>query len=258
MKPVWTIYIPGLDSRTAMREKLVAELRRQIAECDAEKRVELLVESDAGIVAPKRNRLLAAAQGEYVSNFDDDDWPAPYYVSACLAAMKDRPDVVTFMLRMVVKGQLREYWTFRLAHKNDWEPLGEYAGKANWGFSANHLCPTKTEIARRSFFPPVGHGCDQVWYKILLLLDVRKTEFFVPTVLYTYRYSSALTATQTAAAHATCRRVWGDAQVIWQRRDTGDVVYAPPGEYRRFKDRHGAEIEISLSDLVPLGQVRIG
>src|SRR5690242_4706546 len=140
---ILSILTPSVPSRLAQMEKLCAEIERQAAGLA----VEHLVLLDRGhkrgglTVGEKRDRLLRAAHGDYVSFVDDDDGIAPDYVSALLQAAQTRPDVITFHQHSTVNGQVGKI-EFHLGAENEPFRPGSVARRNAW-----HICAWRRSLA---------------------------------------------------------------------------------------------------------------
>lgn len=102
-EPLWSILICTLASR---RDQLARLLGHLLPQCEADGRVEVVAYWDCGqtAVAAKRQALLGAARGEYLSFFDDDDTCDPDFVRLVTAAMATGPDYVAFPNAYYVDG----------------------------------------------------------------------------------------------------------------------------------------------------------
>jgi glycosyltransferase involved in cell wall biosynthesis len=101
--PLWSVLICTLASR---REKLTRLLAYLLPQCETDGRVEVIAYRDNGqvSVAAKRQALLDAAAGKYVSFVDDDDVVDPQFVALVTTAMGKDPDYVAFPNAYYVAG----------------------------------------------------------------------------------------------------------------------------------------------------------
>ena len=81
-----SILTPAVPSRFGQIEKLMLELHRQIRDLPVEHLV--LLDNKRRTVGEKRDALLRAARGEYISYVDDDDYVSNDYVFSLLAAIE--------------------------------------------------------------------------------------------------------------------------------------------------------------------------
>ena len=182
MSILWTIGILHLPAKRAeCYGKLIAELNRQISECKANDKIEILTESDGGenTVGKKRNTVLEKAQGEYVCFIDDDDMVTDIYISEILRALESKPDVVELV------GYLTEYDLPFIHNLN----CGGHFKKDGTQFrTPNHLNTVKTEIARKILYPEISHGEDQDYSNRLWDSDLLKTEALIGKRMYIYQF----------------------------------------------------------------------
>lgn len=167
-------------------KEITAILRRQAEQCGG---VEVLCEVDDGLSGPKRQRLLEAAQGDYIAFVDDDDKVADDYVCELLEAARSGADVLTFNLDFYRNGHLAETWQF-----GPW-PNQRRKGK----MQLNHLCAWRREIARKvAWCPDLGHNDDHLWFDPLYQAGLVKTTHHIDLPLYEYRYAANQTVNQSA------------------------------------------------------------
>lgn len=188
--PLWQILIPTLknDRRRAFLERLMSHLRPQLTDD-----VQAVVFADEGelSIGAKRDRMLRepAVTAPWVSQFDDDDLPAPDYVSRVLAVITspDPPDVVGFLLRYYVDGReagaavhsygAEAYQFPVMPRRQRWRRMNRLP---------NHLNPVRRELALRVGFKPLDSGEDSDYAR--RLAELKPREVFIPEYLYTYDY----------------------------------------------------------------------
>ena len=139
-------------------------------------------------VGAKRNKLIAAAKGDYVCFIDDDDEIAPTYVRDILEALESNPDAVGFGGYMTTDGRHRK--SFEISMRHGYEDRDKYYRYIN------HLSPVKREIALRVPYPEVSTGEDFAYSMALKESGLIKTEVYIDKELYHYRFSPALSETQ--------------------------------------------------------------
>lgn len=165
--------------------------------------VEVLIELDDGesTSGSKRQKLLNASRGEYVTCVDDDDAVDPDYVSCLLSASNSKADVLTFCLGFHVDGRRTETWKFGL-YTND---------RRRGLMCVNHLCAWRREIATRvAWCPKLGNADDHLWFQPLYHSGAVRTQFHTDKVLYNYLYSSLVTVNQRADRVAFRNRYIGN------------------------------------------------
>ena len=181
---ILSILTPAVPSRFNVLKTLVDEFTRQIGESPVEHLV--LMDNKRRTVGGKRDALLRAARGRYVTFCDDDDIPEPDYVRALLEAAEGLPDVITFRQRVSYNGQDGEV-EFKLGNPNDGFKPGVVTKRNAW-----HVCAWRRELAVLSAFPASNYGEDWQYASRLCAIPNLK-EFHIPRILHTYIHSAATT-----------------------------------------------------------------
>jgi hypothetical protein len=177
-----SILMPTLIQRAEIRQNVINELERQIAENDLQDKVEILLLEDGGQLSTgkKRQALLEQATGEYVCSIDDDDMVADTYLIDVLEAMQTSPDVITFEGYMSTDGQNETHFIIR----ND---ITEWTTKNGVFYRyPHHLCPIKREIAQKFQYADLTFGEDIDWAK--KVRKSLKTDAHIAKDLYFYLY----------------------------------------------------------------------
>ncbi len=157
-EPELSILIPTLPVRSATLQALLENLNRQIAALPDPWAVEIRINRDGGEkpVGVKRNELLSAARGRYVTFIDDDDQVAADYIVEILAALARQPgvDCVVFGGELTVDGRYAGRFDFGLEHRHYYQQGGVYFR------TPNHLCPVNRALALATGFPGINRGED--------------------------------------------------------------------------------------------------
>ena len=188
MSILWTIGILHLPKRANLYNSLISELNKQIKNCNAENKIEILTETDNGenSVGKKRNNIIDKAKGEYVCFIDDDDMITEIYVSKTLKALETKPDVVELV------GFLPKYNLPFIHNLN----CGGHFKKDGIQFrTPNHLNTIKTEIARQVRYQEISHGEDQDYSHRLWASELMKTESLIGERMYIYQFNPAVSET---------------------------------------------------------------
>ena len=179
-----SILTPAVPSRFGVLKTLCNEFTRQIGDLPVEHLV--LIDNKRRTVGAKRDALLRAARGRYVTFCDDDDLPEPDYVRALLEASEGLPDVITFRQRVSYNGQEGEV-EFKLGNHNDAFSPSRLTRRNAW-----HVCAWRRELAVLSAFPNSNYGEDWAYASRLCAIPNLK-EVHIPRVLHTYIHSAETT-----------------------------------------------------------------
>jgi glycosyltransferase involved in cell wall biosynthesis len=188
MSILLTIGILHLPKRTNLYNSLISELNKQIKNCNAEDKIEIITEIDNGenSVGKKRNNVIDKAKGEYLCFIDDDDMITEIYILKTLKALETKPDVVELV------GFLPKYNLPFIHNLN----CGGHFKKDGIQFrTPNHLNTVKTEIARKVRFPEISHGEDQDYSHRLWNSGLMKTESLIGERMYIYQFNPATSET---------------------------------------------------------------
>lgn len=180
----FSILTPAVPSRLEQLAKLTAELSRQIGDLPVEHLI--LMDNQKRTIGEKRDALLRAAQGDYLSFVDDDDWIDIHYVQHILGAIESEPDVVTFKQQASINGEIGEI-EFGLGNPNEAFMPNKTVKRNAW-----HVCAWRRSLAILSTFPPVNYGEDWQFAERLCGLSGLKS-VHIPQVLHWYVYSDSTT-----------------------------------------------------------------
>lgn len=183
--PVLSILIPTLPNRSEMLEQLLFELRTQIVPHPG--KVEILCDNHpTDNTGMKSNRLINKAQGDYVLRFDDDDWPAPTYISEILEAAKNDSDCISINGLYTEDGGNPILWRMGKDFPN--ETVYEN-GVPVFIRAFNHIGAAKRALALIAKFPDnTGHGEDKQYSENIK--PWLKTETRIETPIYFYRFKN--------------------------------------------------------------------
>lgn len=185
---IFSVLIPSIPGREAMRAALIEKIQKQIDECGANVEILCLIDNRKRSVGEKRQALLDIARGEYVAFVDDDDDVLDGYVSRIVAASVTHPDVIVFdsfctldpdapvLVTHVVGTDDQQYSTF--------------------GFSrgAWHIHAWRRGLVEDARFPAVNYAEDIAWLEHVRPLIT--TSIRIEAALYHYRFNREVTATQ--------------------------------------------------------------
>lgn len=188
MNILWSIGILHLPQRQESYSALIKELTRQIELNNAEYKIEIITEIDAGqnSVGTKRNNVLEKANGEYISFIDDDDMVTEIYISKTLKALESKPDVVELV------GYLPKY---NLPFIHNLKCGGHFKKDGIQFRTPNHLNAIKLSIAKQVKYKEISHGEDQDYSQRLWDSNLMKTEELIGERMYIYQFDSSKSET---------------------------------------------------------------
>ena len=181
---ILSILTPGVPKRMLQIAELCEMFEEQIGGRPVEHLV--LIDNKRRTVGEKRDSLLRAAKGRYVTFCDDDDVPTADYVSELLAAMGSDPDVITFRQRVTYNGQSGEV-EFKLGHPNEAFQPGGITKRNAW-----HVCVWRRKLAIMSGFPASNYGEDWQFAAPLCAIPNLR-EVHIPKILHHYIHNATTT-----------------------------------------------------------------
>lgn len=164
------------------RFKLLNELKASLTFQSNGYNVEILSDSESGTIGAKRQRLLVAATGDYVAYIDDDDDINPQYIKLIFTHLGDC-DVIGFEGEITTNGRNKKRFTISKEHP--YEEKGGVYYRYN-----NHLSPIRREIALKIGYKDMQFGEDFDYAMRLKESGLIKTEKYIYTPMYFYRYNT--------------------------------------------------------------------
>jgi len=174
---ILSILICTIPKRRDMFDRLLFDIRSQVSRSGVD--IEILADNGPESVGFKRQKLIEAAQGDYVCFVDDDDNISATYISSILTALSTGPDVVGFCGIITTNG--RHAKRFKISKLCNYEEKRGVYYRYN-----NHLSPVKRSIAVQVGYKDMSHGEDFDY--ATRLQPLVKTEVFIDQNLYYYRY----------------------------------------------------------------------
>lgn len=175
---ILSLLICTIPKRKEMLDKLLFELRSQVSAGQYE--VEILVDPNPGTIGAKRQRLLLAAQGDYVSFIDDDDEVATDYLKTIIPNL-GVVDAIGFEGEITTNGRNKKRFSISMHHGYH-EKSGVY-----YRFN-NHLSPVKRSIALAIGYKDIPFAEDYDYALRLHEAGLVKTEKYIYKPMYFYRY----------------------------------------------------------------------
>jgi glycosyltransferase involved in cell wall biosynthesis len=213
---LWSILISGIPERYHSAQPLLYSLleAQSVARMPD---VELLyfLDNKRRLVGAKRNDLLNAARGEYVSFIDDDDEVAPDYVRRihdAIVASRKQPqpaDVICFPQRAILQPHgVTHECTYSLAHFHNRAPENRRQlaprqnpdgavspNSLNWTGPPAHTMVWRREIVKDIRFPAQTFGEDVAW--VDAACEKAASEICLDGgPLYIYRFDEARSTTR--------------------------------------------------------------
>lgn len=182
---ILTITIASVSIRKDLLHTLLTELNRQIITNSLENDVEILVDADdKRFLGTKRKIMLAKAKGLFTCAIDDDDWISSNYVISIVNAIKQDSSIDCISINGIIttNGQDSKKWIIS-CHFEDWFEKDNVYYR-----TPNHICPIKTELARKADFDEVAWGEDYPFSQRIKKLLKKESEILEP--LYYYNYST--------------------------------------------------------------------
>jgi hypothetical protein len=193
-RPLWSILITTHASRASRFTALIRELTVQVQNWhdvtppDAPP-VELVgLYNWGGLpLGEYRQDLQDAATGDYLSFFDDDDWPAPEFVySAALAMISQRPEIVSFDVTYTEAGKPTMWEGCVLDITGGWHETGAVMHR-----DLTVVQPLRADVARLGRLDG-GWPEDRAWRKQVLEAHPQDwTQARIPRPLNQYRHDWA-------------------------------------------------------------------
>jgi len=188
-QPLLSLLIPTLQNRTELFSKLLKEINNQIANLNAEGKVQVCSLSDNRqmSIGDKRNRLMAMATGKYIAFIDDDDTIHRDYLKHVLRALELDPDVVGLVGEITMQATGRGTIRRKFFHtiRND----RYYQSQRGYERPPNHLNPMRKSIAQMFEFVDKSHGEDTDWAMRICKSKALKSEVMVDNILYFYNFN---------------------------------------------------------------------
>jgi hypothetical protein len=152
----WSVLVPTIPGREQSLERLLAGIREKVARLAPHLRVEYRVNFDRRekSIGRKREELLQAAQGKYMSFIDDDDDVTDAYIEDLRATIAGEFHV------MRLRGQIQQY-TF--THSTEISLTSPMAIGDVFVRPPNHLNPMLTDVAKLIHFGDAVRGEDLDW-----------------------------------------------------------------------------------------------
>lgn len=214
--PVLSVCVCSLENRKQLSHDLFVNLAAQASSLN----VEVLIAHDNGedTSGAKRHALSVTSRGKYIAFVDDDDLVSEDYLGKLVAGCNSNAHAITFNVLVHNPKNTAAFTrvnihTFNIAH--DVKPQGIHNDPKLGtvmlvGMWPSHLCAWRRDIQRKiAYDPKMNCKDDAAWIEPLIASGVSKSEYRIPTILYTYRYSDAGTVNQTQTAKVEAKKIVG-------------------------------------------------
>lgn len=189
---ILSVLIPTIPARKDLLDSLWDDLWKQNNELNWGHPmlglVEFLIDDDrrfldGGLsIGKKRQKLVEMASGKYLCFLDDDEIIAPNYLETLVRLCNEDKDVCTF--RNLTK--LDNFWTvvdMSLSHtENEQATPNAIVKRRPW-----HICPVRSEFAKRYEFEDSNYGEDWQWFE--RVLSHCQTEAKTDAIIHQYNHS---------------------------------------------------------------------
>lgn len=179
-----SILIPTLPSRKHFYDRLIGLLAGQIVAHPLGHLIELVTD-DTGkeiCIGTKRNRLMAAAKGEYMAFFDDDDRPGTNYIARLIGGIGKGVDCCSLHGIITTDGHRPKHFYHSIKYDRMFEENNIYYRPVM------HINCIKTELARQCVFPEWKYSEDSNFAYQLQQKGLLKTEHEIEEVIYHYDF----------------------------------------------------------------------
>lgn len=133
-------------------------------------------------VGKKRNLLVLACKGQFISFIDDDDIVAPCYFEKIYEATKFFPDVIGIEGVYTENGINPRNFSHSLKYNTWFERADGLLCRC-----PNHLNPIRSDLVKRIKFPEKNFGEDKDFS--LNIYPLLKNEVYINTPIYFYLYN---------------------------------------------------------------------
>lgn len=187
MTPTWTILIPTLGERGRPFSELTDRLMPQVDAFAGRVKVLAFWNNGQPGLPEIRQRLVEAADTDYLSFIDDDDMVPEDFVSSVMAALESRPDYVGFRVQYFANGAKQAAVDHSLRHGGWREEKNPYRLLRD----ISHINPMLSEVAKAADFRVVQRGQveDRPWVAQVRDAGSLQTEVYLDRVMYEYRWN---------------------------------------------------------------------
>lgn len=189
VKPIWSILICSLQSRTHYLEQLKLTLSPQVNAAGGLVIVTECIDNGELLIGAKRNKMVNECKTEYSSFIDDDDMVSHTYVLDHLKILTQAPniDAIGFKGLITTDGRKGQYFYHHSKYQVWEQKHGEYYRPIN------HLNLVKNAYRKVVPFPEINHGED--FDQSLKMAHLIKTCGFIENTTYFYQFRNGVSTT---------------------------------------------------------------
>jgi hypothetical protein len=169
----WSVLIPTIPGRQAGLTRLTDSIREKAARICPDLRYEFCIEFDNKemSIGAKRQKLLDAAKGKYLSFIDDDDEITDAYLEDLWATIQGGYHT------MRLRGQMSQYPFVHSTEMTMSTPMATWDEPPVFQRPPNHLNPMLSDMAKLIPFKNAVHGEDLDWTLSLFRSKFVETEY---------------------------------------------------------------------------------
>lgn len=183
----WEIQILTMPTRKEFLARLLDNFETQIAiaVCWEQVKIAVRMHDPAMSLGANRQKMREDSIADYISAFDDDDWPADNFISRILPLLDGQVDYIGFRVQASQDGIPLPGPTYHSLLCGGWFDKTYADGSKSWHRDISHLNPIKRELA---LAVPMygGFAEDSRWAGELRALGIVKTEHYIEEVMYHY------------------------------------------------------------------------
>ena len=197
-----SILIPSLTERIGVASNLIKHIQKQIDDCDANDRVQLIISMDNRSVPlkDKRNKAQKRARGKYLCHIDDDDWVSDNFVKVLLEhiskAYEHKADVICYKQLAKLGDGKKIIVKPDISGSFDLEPRGNHVsrdGTLNEDIPEYIRVPWqwscwRTELVRDVFRSDSNSGikCEDINWLQRVFLENPKSQYVIDDILHIF------------------------------------------------------------------------
>lgn len=174
-----TVCILSLPDRIEFLSNILKELYSQPVEYLKQTEILVAVDYRQYTIGEKRNQLLGAAKGDYITFIDDDDSISSDYLKELFVGIEKGVDAIG--IKGMYAPLVGEHKPFKCSKDYKWENKDDAYYR-----SIQHICPIKTDIARKVTYPNINFTEDRLYSE--KVQPFIATDYASDVIIYFYKY----------------------------------------------------------------------